>query len=308
MTKTPISRVIFALLVLLFVLVSIGGGIFLVKQRQEIRKKAAVPEGEATVSLSPASGTYQVGQLFEVGIFFNTAGIPISAVAVRLTYPYSQTTPVLEASNLQISSSLLSGGDWSCPVKTITADGGEVKIDVACVNTSPAGFSTSTETLLASFHLQASQVPQINPTVLSFDPSQSIITRKENGQDVLLIPTSTGSYTIAGGQTPTVSPTPTSTEIPTPTLSPQETATPTPPSDLTSTPTPTGGVGGLEPTLTLTPTPATLSGLTIPTPTATVSPQELPETGLFAPTLWLLIGGGLFLLVPLLLRQIFPWV
>lgn len=238
-------KTILAVFFLLLTLVGIPLGVFLIKQHQEIRKKAAVPGGEATVSLSPPSGSYQIGQSFPVSIFFKTANVSISGVAIRITYPYNGSTPELTASGIQINPSLLTTGDWSCPVKTITPEGGIIKIDIACLNTNIAGFATSTETLLASFNLIANQIPATNPTILSFDPTQSIITRKSDGQDTLLIPTSTGSYTITLQTTPT----PTRTPIPTATRTPIPIQTPT------SSPTP-------SPTMTLTPSPTP-----IPTPT-----------------------------------------
>lgn len=235
-------RTIFLVLFLLLAVIGLSLTVFLAQKRQETRKKAAVPEGQATVFLSPSSGTYPVGQPFSTSIAFNTAAIPISGIALRLTYSYSGATPELTASDLQISPSLLATGDWSCPVKTITPEGGTVKIDVACVNINIQGFSTSTETALASFNLRAGQIPATNPTIIRFDPSQSIITRKSDGQDILLLPSSTGSYTIApAGATATPTPGPTATPTPFPTATPTPIATSTP----VPTPTPSATTGNL---------------------------------------------------------------
>lgn len=261
------TKLILAVILILFIVASIPITIYLVRQRQEIRKRAAVPEGEATVSLLPATGTYQVIQPFTVSIMFNTANIPISAIAVRITYPYTGTTPEVDASGIETSSSILMSDDWSCPVKTTTPLGGTVKIDIACVNTSITGFSTSTDTLLASFDLVANQIPITNPITLSFDPSQSVITRKADATDILLIPVSTGSYTIiaaVGGR-----------------LEPTATPTPTPTSYFTPTPT------------------ATVGATLIPTPT--VSLEEVPETGIISSTLIFLTSGGVLLLLAFLL-------
>lgn len=292
------SKLILAILLILFIVASIPITVYLVRQRQELRRRAAVPEGEATVSLTPETGTYQINQPFTISILFNTANIPISAIAIRITYSYSGTTPEVEASGIEINPTLLTTGDWSCPVKTVTPSGGTVKIDIACVNTSIAGYSNSTDTLLATFDLVANQIPATNPITLSFDPSQSIITRKADGTDILLIPSSTGVYTIAGaGEASPTPTTPPGTPTPTPTTGAGgwPTATPTP------TPTPTTPPGTPTPTSYLTPTstPTTAIGGTLTsTPTGTL--EELPETGILTPTLIFLTSGGVLLLIAFL--------
>jgi len=216
------------LLPIIFILF-LGASIFLttilVRQRQEIRKKASVPGRPATLKLSPETGTYQVGETIPVSIFFNTANIPISAIALRLTYPYRGNSPEVIPSNILINQTLLATGDWVCPIKTFSPESETVKIDISCVNVNPAGYANSSGTLLASFNLGIQNIPAINPLVLSFDPSLSVISRKSDAQDILQTPTSTGTYTI-GGPTPT--PTSTSTPTPTSTLTPTPTPTPTP--------------------------------------------------------------------------------
>jgi len=105
------------------------------------------------------------------------------------------------------------------------------------------------------------RAPSVSPLVLRFDPAKSVITRKSDNEDILLIPASTGSFTIAGSQT-------------------QVTLTPTPSVRLTTTPTPTTKVSG-------TPTP---TRSTTPTPTT----AQLPDAGVSYPTLF---GLGLGILV-----------
>lgn len=300
----------------IIVLVLIAGAIpvtmYLVKQRQELREKASVPGGQASVSVTPTAESYSVGQTFPVSVSFNTAGIAISGIAVRLTYTYSENTPPVTASDIRINPDLLGTGDWVCPIKTITPQAGIVKIDLACLNVNVAGYSNTTNTLLATFNLQASAVPQTNPVVLIFDPDPQInkITRKDTGEDILMTPQSTGTYTITQvGVTPTPTPTGGPTSTPTPTQ-PAATATPTPTRAApTSTPTPTRGVGGPPPS-TPTPTPTTYAGgSTSPTPTPTrsaitVTPTTqptLPETATLTPTIILSLAGLGFIMLAALL-------
>lgn len=304
-------RVVLGIIVLVLIAAAIPVTMYLVKQRQELREKASVPGGQASVSVAPTTGSYSVGQTFPVSVSFNTAGIAISGIAIRLTYTYSENTPPITASDLQISPDLLGTGDWFCPIKTITPQAGIVKIDLACLNVNVAGYSNTENTPLATFNLQASAVPQTNPVVLSFDAQESKITRKDNGEDTLMIPQSTGTYTITQvGVTPTPTPTGGPTRTPTPTQ-PAATATPTPtnppPGGPTSTPTPTRGIGG-PPTSTPTPTPTTYTGgSTSPTPTptrSTVTPTTqptLPETATLTPTIILSLAGLGFIVLAALL-------
>ncbi len=171
----------------------------LTQEKQEIRKRASTPSGTALVSLSPASGNYEVGQSFPVSVYFNPVSIPISSIAVRITYPLSGN---LTASSLQINPSFLTSGNWMCPVKTITPTGSQVEIDIACANITTEGFTAASDTLLASFNLVANEVPAVNPVVLSFDPAASKIMSKAQNQDILLTPPAAASYTINLDLTP----------------------------------------------------------------------------------------------------------
>lgn len=267
----PARRTIAAVFV---ILVAIGGfvaGLFLLRERQELREEAAVPGGQAEVSIFPTIGNFDVGDTFPVSVFFNTANIAISGVSVRLTYQFSGATPELVASDIEINSQLLSSGDWTCPTRNISAQTGTVNLDIACANLSAAGFSTNTDTLLATFNMTVERVPVIEPVVVRFDPSQSVITQKSDGQDILLVPTSTGEYSVTGVAAPTATTVP--TEVP----------------SVTSTPTPTATA---TPTSTPSPTPTEVS---VATPTATGAAQ-LPDAGVSYPTI-LGIGLGLFMIV-----------
>lgn len=262
------------LVALLIIVVAIGGfvaGLVLLRQRQELREEAAVPGGQAEVSISPTSGDYDVGETIAASLFFNPANIAISGVAVRLSYPFSGATPEVSVSSIEINSSLLSSGDWTCPTQNSTQQGSNVIIDIACANTSASGFTANTNTLLANVSLKVNRTPATLPFVIRFDPALSVITRKSDNQDILLIPTSTGSYTIGGAVA---------------------TATPTPTAKLTTTPTPT-----LKVTTTSSPTPTSTSSATkTPTPTS----SQLPDAGVSYPTVFG-IGLGVLVIVGALL-------
>lgn len=241
----PIKKVVVSLFV---IFVAIGGfvaGLVLLKERQDINEKAAVPGGQATVTLSPATGSYKVGDTIKASIYFQTANIAVSGVAVRLTYPFSGITPEISVESIAVNPTFLSSGSWTCPTQNSSLQGGNVIIDIACANTSALGFQTNTNTLLGTVDLLVNKVPATSPLVLRFDPTLSIITKKSDNQDILLIPTSVGSYTIGSG---VLSPTPTTV--------------------LSGSPTPTSKVS-LTPTkkLSITPTDATLTDAGVSYPT-----------------------------------------
>lgn len=252
----------------LIILVAISGfvaGLFLLRERQEFREEAAVPGGQAKVTLKPETGNYNVGDSINLEVYFNPANIPISGVAVQLKYPFSGASPEVSVSSIQVNQTLLSSGDWTCPSQESTQSGANVLINIGCANTSSAGFVSNSDTLLANVSLQINRAPSVSPFVVSFDPAESIITRKADNQDILLIPVSTGTYSIAGAGT-SASPTPTT----------QVTLSPSPTSTLTATPT------------------------KVPTATATAQPkggadeEQLPDAGVSYPTMF---GFGLGVIV-----------
>ena len=258
----------------LIIVVAIGGfvaGLRLLRERQELREEAAVPGGKAEVSISPTEGNFNPGDTIPASVYFNPANIAISGVAVRLTYPYSGATPEMIVENIEVNPSLVSTGDWTCPTQTSSEEGGNVLVDIACANTSAAGFTSNTNVLLAKVNFKVERAPAINPIIVRFDPAMSVITQKSNSQDILLIPASTATYSIAGGGAPTATPTPTT----------QVTATPT-----------TATTGTPTPTTRLTPT-STVSATITPT---TTKGGELPAAGISYPTI-LGIGAGILVIL-----------
>lgn len=270
------------LLILLIVVVLVAGviaGIVLVQQRQNLSQKASPLTGAASVSLQPLQASFDRNTPYPVSVFFNTGGTAISTISVRLTFSNLGVT----ASGIQVSSSLLSSGDWTCPVKSITSVGSTGQIDIKCLNTSDAGFSSTANTLLGTFNLTADQVPVQNPLIVSFDAASTSMTQKSDASQVVVNLDGTGSYTITGG----IAGSPT----PTPIL-------------IVSSPTPTP-LGTLLAQATSSPTPtATASSSAFPTPTSTTSATgsgslatnpPIPVTGFDIPTIMGLVGGGILL-------------
>lgn len=268
----PAKKIIVALLI---IAVAVGGfvaGLVLLQENQDIGEEASTPTGTATVSLTPESGSYEVGDTINTKVSFNPNGVVINGVAVQLTYPFSGTTPEVTVSSIEVNSSLLSTGDWTCPTQNSDLSGNMVTIDIGCANTSAEGFTANTDTLLANITLNVTKVPQASPFVVSFNNVESVIYRKSDGQDILLVPASTGSY-VVGGAEPTAVPT----------------------SPVTGTVTPTTKI-----TTTVTPT-SVPSGTVTPIPTATSKGGTLPDAGVSLPTVFgvsfgiLVIAGAVLL-------------
>lgn len=70
-----------------------------------------VPGGSATLRMFPASGTYQSGQGFVVGITLESPSAPVVAVTAVIKYNTAKITPVL--SGIQV------GSDWSTSAKIV---------------------------------------------------------------------------------------------------------------------------------------------------------------------------------------------
>ena len=252
----------------LVTLVGIGGiaaGAMLLQRNTELRELAAVPGGRASVSLLPESGSFDIGDTFPVSIYFNTDNIAISVVSATVKYPYSGSTPEVTASDVTINPTFTGSPDWSCPESSVDEANGEVLVTVSCSNVGSAtGFSTGTDTLLATFNLTVNRNPTQVPFSISFDPSSSRILQKSNNQDILGIPSSVGSYTIGGA-----------TGGPTATTAPSTTISPTTTGTVTATPTKKA---------TTTPTKVSSSSS---------SPSTLPNAGVSLPTV---LGIGLGIL------------
>lgn len=278
------KKILLAILVIVLLSAGVVVGLILVNQQQIFKQKAATPTGTSKVSIKPATGNFSLNSPNTISVYFNTANISISGVSIRLTYSNLGVT----ASGIQIDPGLLGSGDWTCPVKSTSANGSTGQVDISCINTSTAGYSNNADTLLGTFTLTASQVPVINPLIVSFDSQNSIITQKSDGSDILLTPVSTGSYTI----TSSISQGPTATPI---SIVPSPTATPTPgptAPGATATPIPTATATAIGATATPTASPTDTPVGQTPGPTN----PPIPVTGFDTPTI---IGAaaGVMLLI-----------
>src|SRR5688572_22609732 len=126
------KKYLLAILVIVILSAGVVVGLLLVQQQQIFKQKASTPTGTATVSILPAQANFVRNVDNPVRVYFNTKGISVSGVSVRLTY----SNLGVAASGIQIGSDLLSSGEWTCPVKSVTSSGSTGQIDISCINTS----------------------------------------------------------------------------------------------------------------------------------------------------------------------------
>lgn len=215
------------ILAIVGIVVLIGGlitGLILSRQKQVVKKEAATSTGVAKIFITPETKVIDVDQTFSANIILDTAGQKISAITVDLGYTYSGTTPPLTATDIQISSNFIVDNRWSFPIKTINAGDGRVQIKIGGLNSSSEGYSTQGEETVATITFKGQTAGSVNAT---FNSTTTKVTSKTTGEDILLVPNSSGSYTVRG-TTETPTPTATATASATPLSVVRSTATPTP--------------------------------------------------------------------------------
>jgi hypothetical protein len=206
---------ILPILIIIVVLFGMLAAILLSRQQATLRNNAAIPTGTGTVTLNPATGTYYVGNIFPVNIDVNTAASAISSVTFRITYPYTNATPEFDVvdqagtpiTQITPNQTILSSGDWSFPVKSITRANGLVTIDFAALNTNIAGYTSNSPVTFATIYFKVNS-PVTGPLTLTFDPTQDKMMTKSNPTDILNTPTNPVYTLLAPTPSPSPSPTP----------------------------------------------------------------------------------------------------
>lgn len=244
--KRNIKKTLVVSLVTLIVLsAGIIAGLLLVKQPQDIREKASVATGTAKLYITPETKTISGGETFTTTILFDTAGIAISGLTVKLEYPFTGSEPPISITNVEINPSLILDDNWDFPYKNFSEAGGTGKVEIAGLSASTSGYTTGGQENLATVTFKGNGAGTIN---VAFNATESVMASKTEGKDILLIPQSSGTYIVSGGSataTPTGSATasPTSSSLatvsPSPTTSGTASATPIP----TAPPVPETGVG-----------------------------------------------------------------
>jgi len=205
MPKSPL-KVVIALTTLMVILASMSVVLTLGKKPQVPAEQQAFTTNSASISFSPATGSFNVSQPATVKVKLNTgsAGAKISAVSVLATYATEGSPEVVSVQNV---SSLLTATGWSCPIVRSAKVESTMRIEFSCLYLvfGEEGFAVSGETDLFSFNLIASKVPTVNPINIRFSVSDSTVLNKEKNpttgetvtQNILTAPSGVGAYTFS---------------------------------------------------------------------------------------------------------------
>jgi hypothetical protein len=267
------KKVLLIIVILLF-LASVPLAVYLVKQRQEIRMKAAPA---STLEFTPSSRTVSVGDSFTLEVVLETGENIVPAAELHITFNPAvfEATSLLAGPDLDniydgpiidngTGAAFIVVGDVQSPVNGVGT--------IASITFSVVGESGQTEKVDFSDETQAGAWYEEGINVLvGMTPALITVSQAEG-------PTATPTTATAPTATPTTGAGPTAT----PTTATAPTATPTTGAGPTSTPT-----TAAAPTA----TPTTGAG-----PTATLEPTSTPPTtGVSLPTLSMIWLGFLAL-------------
>ncbi|OGH24840.1 MAG: hypothetical protein A3B47_00020 [Candidatus Levybacteria bacterium RIFCSPLOWO2_01_FULL_39_24] len=196
---------------------------FIVANKQIFIPNAAANK-TATISVSPPSGSYSIGQQFIVNLVISGGGQAFNAAQAAVAVSSNLTVQTLD-----IVPAPSGGCNFTFPNQKATPTPGNPSFAGAILN------GSSTQCILYSLTLSANGAGTGTITL-----SKGSVKAYSNNSEILLSLQS-GSYTI----NPVVSPTPTSTPVPTPTSTPAPTPTPT--SVPTDTPTPAPTIAVVPP-------------------------------------------------------------
>jgi hypothetical protein len=193
----------FLFMMLLFA--GLVAGLYLVGENQNLARKAVAPSGGAgKIVVVPALVTHYPGETFSTQIKLNTGGYPISSVAMRLTYPYTGTTPELDVVDQNGNPANVIYPETSVgsfPINSVTRSGSKVTIDLAVVNLSTTGFMTSVDTTAATIYFKVNRAVTANPLTLTFETALSQMMTKADPPVDILNPPVNPVYTIQNDTT-----------------------------------------------------------------------------------------------------------
>jgi len=300
MTK---KKIIVSLLLLILAVAGLIGGIYLVKQRQEIRKLAAPA---TTIYFSPSTKTVNVNEIVSFDILANTSENALATIRLDIAYDSTFLQPI----SLNFNSALL-------PQSLRPVDLSQSGKITGSAGVTPGSLLSGTDQKVATISFKTlSEAPSGTNISFGSDTSAYSATKAEPVGSNLITsygeaqiniassplspsPSPTAEPTLTISPNPTTTKTPTATASPTSTVSPTTTPASTPIPTTSPTTTPVISQVGIGESLTTTPT-TLITSTPIPTtyPTAATvatTEEELPVSGSIIPTIILLIGGITFI-------------
>lgn len=303
------TKIILPIIVGILLLAGIGVGVYIVRQQQDIREKAAPA---TSISFTPSQDTMEVGESKIISVDIDTGLNVVSAIKLYMVYD-----PAL----LRVDT-FTRGTFFQTPIQGPSIDNGRLSMVAGGqVGNFPTG--TGQVAILRITALRAGSA------VISIDEAQTEVMGTDTEVQTNVIRAGgigSSSLTIQAQTEPTTTPTPTQSVTPTPsesstllpTVTPTPTPTPTP--TVTPTPTPTPISQVVTPTLamtggnnapTVTPSP-TQSSVATTTPTSTIKATTTPtnsatnsasllQAGVGTTTTILTVTGSVLAVIGLLL-------
>ena len=285
------KKIILPISVGILLLVGIVVGIYLVRQQQDIREKAAPA---TSLSFTPSQDTMRVGETRTITVDIDTGPNVVGAIKLNMVYDpaYVRVDNFTRGTFFQtsIQNPAINSGRLSMVA------GGQV-------GNFPTGSGQVATIVVTAL--------QAGSTVISFDSAQTEVSGTGGDRQTNVIRSGglgSSSLTIQSAAAPTVTPTPTNAPNATSTPTPSNVVTPTPTTGIgggsnnpTSTPTPTRAPGATAtPTRSGTPTP-TKNATATPTKVSTGSATTLPQAGAGTTTVVFLVAGSILAILGMLL-------
>lgn len=281
------KKLLFGIVGTIVLALAVVAGVFLIKQNQDLREKAAPA---STISVTPSQQTKAPGDTVVYSATLDTNENSVTGVDIKINFDPN----VLEVVSLQKGAGIANFD--TIITNTFDNTAGTISYVIFTLDRTKAVQGAGVEALKINAKVKSTAA---NGTYnLTFDPTTSASASQE-GQNVLIARNAGRIVVQAGGG---ASPTATSTSQPQPTATGVRTATPTATPIRTATPTGTGlrtatptstatsQAGVATATATATSTATSVAGVATATPTA----FPIPETGTSLPTL---LGAGLGIII-----------
>ena len=199
--------------ILFFLVFAVFLTVVLVKQRQDIRKRASTPLGTVTMSLSTVESNYFVGETIPVQVTFQTSSAVLSGFSLLITGDtndfdfVSPTGGALSGSDIAffVNPSFPNNSAWSTAINKSLIEGTIAKLKFAEFDLSTTGTIMTGSAMRGTFYVKPKRVPVSLQLALTPDIVDSKITDKNTGLDILRTPT-VYTITIRNDTTPPTTP------------------------------------------------------------------------------------------------------
>lgn len=201
------KKIILSVLGLLLLIGGLAAAIFIVGKQVIFKNKAFTETGTANLTVSPSSGTKNVGDVFLVNFRFDTVGASSGASMVQFVFSFPSNLDLVNASGSPVNQLTVdpafaaTGSKWTFSFNSVTRNAGTVTVQFSGTYNDITGYTTAAPVTIATAYLKAVSPGTANFT---FDANNSLIlTKGFPTQDIMKTPAPV-SFTISSGTTPGV--------------------------------------------------------------------------------------------------------